>query len=82
MPVDPGRYRVEERGSLGEIGLHVCESLDGGAFNDVQDGVADERWGEEFSVDSGEVCDDGTAEGVAHEHQRGSFGQEKCAWVS
>lgn len=69
MPVDSSFGGVEELGALGEVGFHVREGFERGAFDDVEDGVADERGGEEFAVGGGEVCDDGAAERVADEDQ-------------
>jgi hypothetical protein len=69
VPFDGGGKGGEGGGARGEVGFHGGEGVDGGAFDDVEDGVP-QGWGME---EAGVRCvgDDGAAKGVAEEEYLG-----------
>ena len=73
MPFDAGGEGGEGFGARGEVGVHGFEGVDGGAFDDVEDGVG-EKGGAEESVVGG-LCDDCAAEAVAYQDDVRECGQ-------
>ena len=72
MPFDAGGEGGEGGGSRGEVGRHAGEGVESGAFDYVQDGVAEEGGPKEVGVS--DMGDDGTAEAVADEKDVGNRG--------